>query len=53
MLTGSFLKTVTLRYPNGEKAYQLIEKGKGFDFEYRIKTPDGLSGGFGPVPHNS
>jgi PAS domain S-box-containing protein len=40
---GSFLKTVyTEDIPMVKKAYQQIEKGKGFDFEYRIKTPDGL-----------
>jgi two-component system sensor histidine kinase/response regulator len=40
---GSFLKTVyTEDIPVVKKAYQEIEKGKGFDLEYRIKTPDGL-----------
>jgi two-component system sensor histidine kinase/response regulator len=40
---GSFLKTL---YPEDipmvKKAYQQTQKGKGFDLEYRIKTPDGL-----------
>ena len=39
---GSFLKTVyTEDILRVKKAYQQIEKGKGFDLEYRIKTPDG------------
>lgn len=40
---GSFLKTVYSEdIPMVKKAYQQIGKGKGFDMEYRIKTPDGL-----------
>jgi two-component system sensor histidine kinase/response regulator len=40
---GSFLKTVFSEdIPLVKIAYQQIEKGKGFDLEYRIKTPDGL-----------
>ena len=39
---GSFLKSVSPEdIPMVKKAYQQIEKGKGFDMEYRIKTPDG------------
>ena len=41
---GSFLKTVFPEdIPMVKNAYQLIEKGKGFDMEYRIITPDGLT----------
>ncbi len=40
---GSFLKTV---YPEDipmvKNAYQQLEKGKGFDMEYRLKTPEGI-----------
>lgn len=40
---GSFLKTVcTEDIPMVKNAYQQIEKGKGFDLEYRLKTPEGL-----------
>jgi PAS domain S-box-containing protein len=38
---GSFLKTVQAEdIPFVKNAYQQLEKGKGFDMEYRLKMPD-------------
>jgi PAS domain S-box-containing protein len=40
---GSFLKTVHPEdIPMVKNAYQQLEKGKGFDMEYRLKTPEGI-----------
>jgi PAS domain S-box-containing protein len=38
---GSFLKTVSAEdIPMVKNAYKQLEKGKGFDIEYRLKMPD-------------